>query len=220
MTPSSTDPAPGVPGPDTPDPGPTPDLGPDRALLPRPEAVVGSSEPVLPPTSEGSSEAVAAVPRPLPPRFGARSIVLWVAGSLVAFALDGPWGLMAPFTIALVVLARLPRVWIGRIGLGLLAAVPLAVVWTGIPTRAQVSPRFVNRSAWPTHLTFVGLFLLMAWTLLELGPALRQSAGARREGLDHRRVEPVPRWSAALRFGVVGGAALFLAAAAGAVMRG
>ncbi len=153
-----------------------------------------------------------------PPRLGLRSSAFWVVGAMVAFTLDGPWGLMAPFVVGLVVLAGLPRAWMGRIGLAALVAVPVSIVLEGIPTRAQVSPRFVNRSAWPTHLTFVGLFLVITWTLLELAPTLGQAAGARRVWLDQRRTEPAPRWGVVLRYAIVGTATALLAAATAAVM--
>ncbi len=116
------------------------------------------------------------------PVASARGVAAWVGLVAVLGALDGLPGTAAALVVGVVVLARLPRRWIGRIGVAALVAVPVVVVAGGVPTEAQVSPAFVSRSLWPHHLAFVGLTLVCTAAVLELLPSLRS---LRRAGVVH-----------------------------------
>lgn len=111
-----------------------------------------------------------------------RGVAAWLALVAVLGALDGLPGTIAAVVVGVVVLARLPRRWIGLIGVAALAAVPVVVVAGGVPAEAQVSPAFVVRSMWPHHLAFVGLALVCTAAVLDLLPSLR---GLRRAGVVH-----------------------------------
>lgn len=120
-----------------------------------------------------------------------RGVAAWLALVVVLGALDGLPGTAAALVVGAVVLARLPRRWIGLVGLAALVAVPVVVVAGGVPTEAQVSPAFVTRSMWPHHLAFVGLALVCTTAVLELLPSLR---GLRRAGVVHADdADPVHR---------------------------
>lgn len=112
----------------------------------------------------------------------ARGVAAWLALVVLLGALDGLPGTSAALVVGVVVLARLPRRWIGLVGVAALVAVPAVVVAGGVPTEAQVSPAFVTRSMWPHHLAFVGLALVCAAAVLELLPSLRN---LRRAGVVH-----------------------------------
>lgn len=112
----------------------------------------------------------------------ARGVAAWLVLVAVLAALDGLPGTTAALVVGVVVLARLPRRWIGLIGVAALVAVPIVVVAGGVPTEAEVSPGFVTRSMWPHHLAFVGLALVCTAAVLELLPSLR---GLRRAGVVH-----------------------------------
>ena len=170
-----------------------------------------------PPPSAGA-DAHAAARADLPPEPTRRGVAVWVLGSAVAFALDGPYGLVAPFLVAVLVLGRFARVWIGRAGVAALVAVPVSIVVAGIPTRAGVSPRFVNRSAWPTHLAFGGLALVIASALIDLRPALGRGAADRPARLDDRRREPALALGVGVRRAIVAAACIGLAVATVAVV--
>jgi hypothetical protein len=103
----------------------------------------------------------------------ARGVAAWLVLVAVLGALDGLPGTVAALVVGVVVLARLPRRWIGLVGVAALVAVPVVVVAGGVPTEAQVSPAFVTRSMWPHHLAFVGLALVCTAAVLELLPSLR-----------------------------------------------
>lgn len=161
--------------------------------------------------------------RPEPGRVAsARGVAAWLGFVAVLGALDGLPGTTAALVVGVIVLARLPRRWIGLVGVAALVAVPVVVLAGGVPTEAQVSPRFVTRSMWPHHLAFVGLALVCAAAVLELLPSLRS---LRRAGVVHaddadlvHRVPfaSMPAWA---RRAVTAAVALGLLAASVAVLQ-
>lgn len=151
-----------------------------------------------------------------------RGLAAWVGLLALCFVLDGLPGTTAALVVGVVVLARLPRRWIGRVGVAALVAVPMVVVAGGVPTEAQVSPAFVSRSMWPHHLAFVGLALASTAAVLELLPSLR---GLRRAGVVHaddadpaHRV-PAPALPDVARYAVVAVVAVGLLASCVAVLQ-
>lgn len=169
---------------------------------------------------EPGGDAAETAPRPsVATRGGAAA---WVGLLALTFVLDGLPGTTAALVVGVVVLARLPRRWIGRVGVAALVAVPAVVVAGGVPTEAQVSPAFVSRSMWPHHLAFVGLALVCTAAVLELLPSLR---GLRRAGVVHaddtdpaHRV-PFARLPDAARLAVVAVVAVGLLVSCVAVLR-
>lgn len=122
-------------------------------------------------------------------RLGLAAIAAWFLFAGVCFALDGAVGIAVAVVVAAVVLARLPRRWLGALGLAALVAAPASVLLDGLPSPAEVSPGFVTRSLLPHHLTFAGFALVSAWVVLDLAEHLRVTA---RDALLHDDDVAVP----------------------------
>ncbi len=92
----------------------------------------------------------------------------WLVLAGACTALDGIVGLGVAVVVAAVLLARLPRRWLGVLGVAALALVPVVVLARGLPDRDEVSPFFVAGSLWPHHLAFAGIAWTMTWAVLDL----------------------------------------------------
>lgn len=168
--------------------------------------------------ADGAPDVAPTVDRVATPR----GVLAWVGLVLVLAALDGLPGTVAALVVGVIVLARLPRRWIGLTGVAALVAVPAVVVAGGVPTEAGVSPAFVIRSMWPHHLAFVGLALVCTAAVLELLPslrALRVAAVVHDDERDPTHRAPFGSWAAWLCWSVTAVVAVGLLVACVAVLR-
>lgn len=151
-----------------------------------------------------------------------RAVLGWIAYAAVLGFLDGVPGMAAAVVVGVVFLAGLSRRVIGVVGVACLAAAPLAVVIAGIPTEASVSPKFVARSLWPHHLTFVGMALVCTAAVVDLAPrlrALRQSGVIHPEDADPAHATPFPGLPVAARWAIVVAVAVLMVVAGVGVVR-
>jgi len=162
--------------------------------------------PATPPTTQGTAPARPAAPAPTAFTLGWRSACGWLLYAGFLGLLDGLPGMVAALAVGVVYLAGFPRKVIGWLGVGCLAAVPLVIVIQGIPTQASVSPKFVSRSLWPHHLTFIGLALVCTAAVIDLVPtlrALRRAGVVHPEATDPTHAEPFRALSARWRWIIV-----------------
>lgn len=177
----------------------------------RPPAPAATTEPKGP---SGPARRPAAPPAPAPFKLGWRSVLGWLLYAVFLGVLDGLPGTLAALVVGVVYLARFPKKAIGWLGVACLAAVPVVVVVQGIPTEASVSPKFVSRSLWPHHLTFIGLALVCTAAVIDLVPtlrALRKAGVVHPEATDPLHAEPFRQLSLRWRWIIV---SLVLVAAA------
>jgi len=175
------------------------------------------SDQPTPPTSaaQGAGPARPAAPAaPAAFTLGWRSAFGWLLYAGFLGMLDGLPGMVAALVVGVVYLAGFPRKAIGWLGVGCLASVPVVIVIQGIPTQASVSPKFVSRSLWPHHLTFIGLALVCTAAVIDLVPtlrALRRAGVVHPEATDPAHAEPFRGLSARWRWIIV--SLVFVAAA-------
>lgn len=179
--------------------------GPD--LTPDPLAAAGTVEPAE--STESTEPVRAGLARP-----SWRAIALWLVATGAAVAIDGVVGGLALVFVAAVVLAGISARVIGAVGVLLLAAAPMAVLFEGIPSDADVSPLFVTRSLLPHHLTFAGLILVCSYALIDLAPHLRDWAQG-----DHPVQDDGPPFGTVVGVAVVAVVAVGALAACVAVLR-
>ena len=143
-----------------------------------------------------------------------RSAFGWLLYAAFLGILDGLPGTLAALVVGVVYLGRFPKKAIGWLGVACLAAVPVVVVVQGIPNQASVSPKFVSRSLWPHHLTFIGLALVCTAAVIDLVPtlrALRKAGVVHPEATDPLHAEPFRELSLRWRWIIV--SLVFIAAA-------
>ncbi len=152
-----------------------PDEGHEPTEPAEPAGAIGPAEP--PGSNESEGDEATPTPSPTTQGVGRPSVwaaLAWVVYAAGAVALDGTVGGLAAVAVAAVVLADLPNRWLGAAGVVAVAAVPIVVLFDGVPTDAEVSPSFVSRSMIPQHLMFVGLAWVGASAVRSVLPGLRR----------------------------------------------
>lgn len=141
-----------------------------------------------------------------------RSLLVWTALLVLGVLLDGGWGAVPAFVVAIVAAARLERSVLGAIGVFFVALAGLGVLLESTGTAADVHQDFVLRNLVPHHLMFIGLALVMTKVALESGSETPADDHDQSEDVTIPD-EPLPAASPKVRIGIVAVSAVLAASA-------